>query len=89
MACHSCSERMRSVHYLGYLVEFAEKLVEHVHQFSRRAVAGQAREPDDVCVQNAAKNVKEAFKTVQERVRHSVIGLKYRCSTLYPLKHNI
>lgn len=41
---------MRFVRYLGYLVEFAEKLVEHVHQFSRRAVAGQAREPHDVCV---------------------------------------
>lgn len=50
------------VPHLGYLVEFAEELVEHVHQFSRRAVTGQAREPDDVCVQNAAENVKRPLR---------------------------
>lgn len=62
MAYRGCSERMRLVHYLGNLVEFAKKLIEHVHQFSWRAVAGQACKPDDVCVQNAAENVKRPLR---------------------------
>lgn len=56
-----------SVRYLGYLVEFAEELIEHVHQFTWRAVAGQTREPDDVCVQNAAENVKRPLRLCRRK----------------------
>lgn len=42
--------------YLRNLVKLAEELVQHVHEFSWRAVAGQPGEAHDVCVEDAAEN---------------------------------
>lgn len=43
------------ISYLSNLIKFAKQLIQHVHQFSRRTVAGQLCESYNVSVQNAKK----------------------------------
>lgn len=47
---------MKTEPYLCNLVKLAKEFVQHVHQFSGGAVAGQPGEAHDVGVQNAAHN---------------------------------
>lgn len=58
---------MKSVHingdglvlnYLCDLVKLAEQFIQHMHEFTWRAVTGQPGEAHDVGIQNAAENKK-------------------------------
>ena len=42
--------------YLCNLVKFAKKFIQHVHEFTWRAVAGQSGETNDICIEDAAEN---------------------------------
>lgn len=52
--------------YLGDLIEFAKKLVQHVDKFARRAIAGQTGEANNIGIQNTVRN----SNTLDSRRKH-------------------
>lgn len=58
------------IFYLGNLIKFAKQLVQHVHQLSRRTVAGQLCESHNVSVQNAGdRKTNSSFRQLLQQLK--------------------
>lgn len=60
--------------YLGNLIKFAKKLVEHVDKFTRGAITGQTGETNNISVQNTAK--KQLALHIRKKLPRNILKQK-------------